>query len=324
MNKKKEKKILLHSLLKLSKIKFNVAIKNINIETVTDISRAKKNSITFFSNIKYLELLKKTKASAIIISKKYKKYLSSQIVPIFSETPIIDFAKILCFFYPNNYFSKISFSNLSIVDIKKKYKNLKFGSNFHVEENVIIGKNVFIGNNVIIKKNCKIGNNVIIGSNVIIENTDIHNNVHICDSVILGKKGFGFKFVNNKCIRIPHIGKVIINDGVEIGSFCVIDRGSVGDTVIGANTFLDNFVHIAHNVRVGKRCIFAAQSGVAGSTIIGNNVTIGGQAGISGHLKIGDNVKIGGKTGVIKNVLNNETVMGYPAKSFREFIRTAK
>ena len=175
-----------------------------------------------------------------------------------------------------------------------------------------------------IKKNCKIGNNVIIGSNVVIENSFISDNVHICDGSVVGKKGFGFKFVKNNCLRIPHIGKVIIGKDCEIGANCVIDRGSISNTIIGEKTFLDNQVHIAHNVSIGMRCILAAQVGVAGSTKIGNNVIIGGQAGISGHLIIGNNVKIGGKSGVVKNLKDNETVMGYPAKPFREFVKENK
>ena len=122
-------------------------------------------------------------------------------------------------------------------------------------------------------------------------------------------------------MRVPHIGKVIIGKNCEIGSNSVIDRGSITNTIIGDDTFIDNSVHIAHNVKIGKRCILAAQVGIAGSTIIGNNVVIGGQAGISGHLIVGNNVKIGGKSGVIKNIKDNEVVMGYPAIQFRDFVR---
>jgi len=325
MSLEKNETISLHTLLELSHINFNnKIIKNININCAVDILSNKKDSITFFSSIKYLNILKKSKASAIFVSKKYIKYVPKKTVAILSEKPQIDFAKILNYFYPNSYFSKISYSNLNTEVIKKKYKNLKFGCNFYLEDNVKIGNKVFIGNNVTIKKNCIIGNNVIIGSNVMIEHSEIGDNVHICDNVVIGKKGFGFKFINDKCIRIPHIGRVIISNGCEIGSFCSIDRGSIGDTFIGENTFIDNFVHIAHNVTIGKRCIFAAQVGIAGSTKIGNNVVIGGQSGISGHLIIGDNVRIGGKSGVIKNINDNEVVMGYPSVPFREFVKNNK
>ena len=170
-------------------------------------------------------------------------------------------------------------------------------------------------------KNTLIGDNVNIVNNVIISNSIIEKNVNICDGAVIGKKGFGFKFIHSKVIRIPHVGKVIIKENAEIGSNCNIDRGSVSDTVIGKFTFLDNQIHVAHNVKIGDYCMIAAQVGISGSTIIGNNVSIGGQAGISGHLKIGNNVKIGGKSGVIKNIPDNTKVMGYPAIDFREFVK---
>ena len=125
--------------------------------------------------------------------------------------------------------------------------------------------------------------------------------------------------MKNKNLKFPHIGKVIIENDVELATSCSIDRGSVDDTVIGNNTYLDNQVHIAHNGKIGSNCMIAGQVGFAGSSVIGNNVSIGGQAGISGHLKIGNNVKIGGGSGVIKNIEDNQIVMGYPAVPLKKF-----
>ena len=127
-----------------------------------------------------------------------------------------------------------------------------------------------------------------------------------------------------KNIRYPHIGIVIIDDNAEIGCGSTIDRGSLSNTVIGKNTFLDNQIHIAHNNKIGKNCIIAGQVGLAGSSTLGDNVMIGGQAGISGHLKIGSNVQIGGGSGVIKNIPNDSKVMGYPAKDLKNFIKDNK
>ena len=141
------------------------------------------------------------------------------------------------------------------------------------------------------------------------------------DGAVIGKHGFGFFPNNKKNLRYPHIGIVIIEENCEIGSGSTIDRGSMSNTVIGKNTFLDNQIHIAHNVKIGENSIIAGQVGIAGSTTIGKNVKIGGQAGISGHLKIGSNVDIAGGAGVIKDLPDNSKVMGYPAKSLREFLR---
>ena len=139
--------------------------------------------------------------------------------------------------------------------------------------------------------------------------------------LFFGKKGFGFFPNKQKNHRYPHIGIVIIGENSEIGCGATIDRGSMSNTIIGKNTYLDNQIHIAHNVKIGSNCMIAGQVGFAGSTKVGNNVSIGGQAGVSGHLKIGNNVKIGGGSGVIKDIEDNQIVMGYPAIPFKDFIK---
>ena len=318
----KKKALFLNQLLKAIDLRVTLdKILNIKIIDVADLSLATKNTISFFSNVNYLEQLKKTKASCIFTKEKYLNLIPKKITAIICKNPEIEFIKVANFFYPDSYYSKVSNKKLSLKEIDKKFKSLKYGVNLYLEKDAKIGKNVFIGNNVSIKKNCTIGNDVVIGSNVIMENSEISNKTHICDGVILGKKGFGFKFIDKKCLRIPHLGNVVIGEDCEIGANCVIDRGSVKNTVINDRTFLDNLVHIAHNVTIGKDCIIAGQVGIAGSTTIGNNVVIGGQAGISGHLKIGNNVNIGGKSGVVKNIEDNQTVMGYPATSLKKFLK---
>jgi UDP-3-O-[3-hydroxymyristoyl] glucosamine N-acyltransferase len=148
--------------------------------------------------------------------------------------------------------------------------------------------------------------------------------VVIQDGSKIGLKGFGFIPVKEKNLRFPHVGKVLLKDNTELGANCTIDRGSIGDTIIGKNTFLDNQVHVAHNVRIGENCMIAGQVGFAGSSVIGNGVSIGGQAGVSGHLKIGNNVKIAGGSGVVKDIPDGKIVMGYPAVSLKEFLRKSK
>ena len=211
----------------------------------------------------------------------------------------------------------------TVIDINQSdFKNkLKCGKNILIGKNVSIGSNCLIGHNTIIEKNVSIGDNCSIGSNTIIRNSLIKDNVKILDNCIVGKHGFGFFPNDNQNLRYPHMGIVIIEDCCEIGCSSTIDRGSMSNTIIGKNTYLDNQIHIAHNVKIGKNSIIAGQVGIAGSSVIGNNVKIGGQAGISGHLKIGNNVEIAGGSGVIKNIPDNSKVMGYPAKNIRQFLK---
>jgi len=318
----KKKAFFLNHLLKTIGLKVTLDKRlNIKILDVADLLLGKKNTISFFSNINYLKELKKSKSSAVFTKEKYSNLIPKNIIKIICKNPEIEFIKTANFFYTDSYYSKVSNNKFNLKDINKKFKTLKHGINPYLEKDVKIGKNVFIGNNVSIKENCTIGNDVVIGSNVVLENAEVSSNVHIGDGSVLGKKGFGFKFIDKKCLRIPHLGNVIIGKDCEVGANCVIDRGSNKNTVINDRTFLDNLVHIAHNVTIGSDCIIAAQVGIAGSTIIGNNVVIGGQAGISGHLKIGNNVNIGGKSGVVKNIDDNETVMGYPATSLKKFLK---
>ena len=169
-----------------------------------------------------------------------------------------------------------------------------------------------------------IGKDCVIGSGVIIKNSLIGDRVIVQDNCKIGQKGFGFIPVNKRNIKFPHIGKVVIGDDVEMATACTVDRGSIDDTEIGKNTYLDNQVHMAHNVKIGANCMIAGQVGFAGSSIIGNNVFIGGQAGISGHIKIGNNVQIGGGSGVIKDIPDNTKVMGYPAKNIKQFLKENK
>ena len=296
---------------------------NQKIFGVNNVQDAKVGDITFFNDLKYENDIKITKASACIVNKNLVKFLNKNTIPVISQNPLLDFYKVVSVFYPDSSTDKekIITSNNKIQFSKK---NILIGENTLIDKTVKIGKDTEIGNNVIIKHGVHIGKNCKIGSNVIIENALMGDNIIIKSGTLIGQTGFGFNFEKKKRIKFPHIGRVIIENDVLIGSFCTIDRGSLTDTVIGEFTSIDNQVQIAHNVKIGNFCMIAAQSGIAGSTVIGNNVQIGGQTGISGHLSIGNNVKIGGKSGVISDINDNQTVMGYPAKSIREFLSNKK
>ena len=293
------------------------------VKDVVDLFDAKQEYITFFHSKKYIEIAKKTKASYCLTSENFQSFLPDSCKAIVTDKVLLHTAQITKIFYPDSItddFDK-TVEDINKTEFKEK---VKFGKNVLIGDNVKIGKNCLIGHNSIIEKNVNIGENCSIGSNVIIRNSLIKNNVHILDGCVIGKKGFGFFPNKDSNIRYPQVGIVIIEDNVEIGCGSTIDRGSLSNTIIGKNTYLDNQIHIAHNVKIGENCIIAGQVGFAGSSTLGNNVMIGGQAGISGHLKIGNNVQIGGGSGVIKNIPDNSKVMGYPAKDLKNFIRENK
>ena len=306
--------------INLKKFYPNLNLKdNLFVDNVKPLLLAKKNDLTFFDSIKYKAEAKLTKSKICVTTEKLKSFLPNETKKIVVKNVLFELAKILNLIYIN---ADADIPDETLKKPKKiQYKNVKFGNNVLIGKKVKIGKNTQIGSNTIIEHSVEIGKNCIIGHGVIIKNSLIGDKVVIQDNSKLGQKGFGFIPIKNNNVKFPHIGKVIIEDNVEIASGCTIDRGSVDDTVIGKNTYLDNQVHIAHNVKIGCNCMIAGQVGFAGSSKIGDNVSIGGQAGVSGHLKIGNNVKIGGGSGVVKDIEDNQIVMGYPAVPLKDFIK---
>ncbi len=315
--------ILLSKIISTLNLDIDKINKNQKVNDIKDLYTSEINDITFLHSKKYKDLAKNTKASFCITTNNLKNELSKNCTPLIVKNVLLSTSKITSIFYPQAIDDHFDDSCINIIDTKFN-DNVKFGENVIIGDNVDIGINCKIGHNTIIEKNVSIGNECSIGSNTIIRNTIIKNNVKVLDNCIIGKHGFGFFPIKDNNIRYPHIGIVLIEDNCEIGCGATIDRGSMSNTVIGKNTYLDNQIHIAHNVKIGENTIIAGQVGIAGSTVIGKNVKIGGQAGISGHLNIGNNVEIAGGSGVIRDIPDNTKVMGYPAKNIREFLRDNK
>ena len=294
------------------------------IHGLESLDRAYENDLTFLNSSKYQNLSLKTKAAACLTSQSLSKFLPDKCIKIDVKNVLFAVTQVSRMFYPK---ADIDYPDENLCEpneLKGLYPQVIFGKNVLIGKNVSIGKDTHVGSNTIIESNVVIGNNCVIGSLVSIKNSLLGPYVHIKDGSRIGIKGFGFIPIKQKNLRTPQIGKVVLEEGVEIGSNCTIDRGSVTDTIVGKNTFLDNQVHLAHNVKIGENCMIAGQVGIAGSTIVGNNVMIGGQAGVSGHLKIGNNVKIGGGSGVINDISGNDQVMGYPSVPLKEFIKQRK
>ena len=309
--------ICINDILNISSFKSIVVDKSIKLNSLVRPDIAGNNDITFFNNNKYLT---KTNAKYIVTKNNLTNLFDNDKTLFVSDNIDRDIAVISNLFYRDK--TKKEISNLSKPIIGN---NSDFSINSVIDNGVVIGDNFSIDNFSSIGHCCTIGNNVKIGKNVSISNSIIGDNVTIGDGTKLGQSGFGFTYDKfNNPLKIFHIGRVIVKNNVNINNNCTVDRGSFNDTVIGENTFIDNLVHIAHNVIIGNNCMIAGQCGFAGSAKIGNFVQIGGQTGIGGHIEVSDFVKIAAKSGVIRDIAKGEKVMGYPAINLNKYLKSYK
>ena len=277
---------------------------DLNINSICQIDKGQPGSLSFIDNPIYIKKYKTTKCSALIVNNDFKIDSNSKISIIKVDNPRLGLLKAINLIYPNNN----SINGVSASSI--------------IHEDSIVGKNLSIGHHSIISENVTIGDNVIIGNNVSIEkDTVIGSKTIIQSGAVIGADGFGTVKNNNLNSNMPHIGRVVLGEDIWIGSNTTIDRGSIGETMIGDNTKIDNLIQIAHNVEIGKSCLIASGTAIAGTTIIGNNVSIGGQVGIVGHLSIGHNCLIGAQSLVTKSFSDNLFISGTPAKIHKDRIK---
>ena len=285
----------------------------ISIKTILNSS---ENDLSFFSNKRYLNDLKKIKAKACLIEEKYINHLPKNCYPIIVKDPYLALALVSNLFNDEVLISNGTISKNSSINLNSEIdKNVQINSFAIISKNTEIKEGAYIGSNSNIGPNVFIDKNVIIHDNVSISNAIIKENCIIKSGARIGGTGFGFEMKTKQ--KINHSGNVVIGKNTSIGSNTTIDRAVFDSTSIGEFSNIDNLVQIAHNVTIGNFAVIAAQVGIAGSTKIGNYVKIGGQAGISGHLAIGDNVTIAAKSGVTKNVSNNAIIAGFPAKDIK-------
>lgn len=286
---------------------------NIRITGISGIKESKKGDITFLSNSKYSPLIKETCASAIITSKEVTDFTKALIR---TENPSISFAKVVNLFasdkagHPKGIHPSAAISSDVFLG-----KGSSVGAYAIIEEGVSIGEGTIIYGGVYIGKGTKIGINCLIYPNVSLrEDIEIGDRVIVHCGAVIGSDGFGFAMVGDVQEKIPQIGKVVVEDDVEIGANVTIDRARFDKTVIGKGTKIDNLVQIAHNVIVGENCMIIAQAGISGSTVLGKGVILAGQAGLVGHIKVGDGAIVAAQGGVTKSIPPNTKVSGYPAR----------
>ncbi len=286
-------------------------------KTITGIhtlSEANETELSFFNAAKYASQLPDTRAAAVLIEEKYADRLPDTTIALITDEPYLKLALA---------------SKLFAHKITTGSDTPAMGEECDIDASVRFGKNVTLGDRVTILAGCYIGDNVTIGSGTLLHanvsvyyDTQMGENCIIHSGTVIGSDGYGFAHTRQgEHIKIYQNGNVVIEEDVEIGANCTIDRAAFGSTYIRKGTKLDNLIQIAHNCDVGAYTLCAAQSGLAGSATLGRNVVIGGQTAISGHLHVGDFATIGGKSGVTKSLEGKKTYAGVPAIDHRLWLR---
>jgi UDP-3-O-[3-hydroxymyristoyl] glucosamine N-acyltransferase len=284
----------------------------VKIRSAATLGRAGEGDISFLSNEKYEKQLLSTKASAVIVG---KDTVAASAPLLVAEDPYYAFMQIMVLLHGHRKHKKVGISPKAVIS-----DSAKVGAGCHIHEFATIADGAKVGDGCVIYPCAYIGENVQIGNDcilypnaVIYEGCRIGNRVIINSNATVGEDGFGFASHNGVHHKIPQIGCVVIEDDVEIGAGCGIERGTLNDTIIGQGSKLGDLVAIGHGTKVGPHCLLVAQVGIAGSTTMGHHCIVGGQAGIVGHITIGNNVAIGAQAGVINSVSDGKVVLGAPA-----------
>ncbi len=299
----------------LEKIGLKSIDKNIEIIAIKDLSRASQNELSFITSKKYIDDLKATKAGAVLVTKDLAKTVPETSVGIICDDPYLYMA------YASKYFKKDLLS--------KEYKKPEIDVSATVSNKATLGSNSKIGKESTVLPGAVIGENVVIGKEcTIYPNVTIYNDTCIGDNCtihagsVIGSDGFGYAHTKDgRHIKIYHNGNVIIEDDVEIGANCTVDRAVFGSTVIKKGSKIDNLVQIGHNCIIGENSILVSQVGLSGSTELGRNVVMGGQSATAGHLKIGDFATIAARGGVSKSIEGGRVYGGFPLTLQKDWLK---
>ncbi len=291
----------------------------VEISGIASLEEARDGEITFIASPKYLSMLSETRASAVIVSKEVNRADK----PLLCVTdPYLAFAKILILFSHKPYQSKGIDSSAWVSPTAKLGKDLTLSPFVYVGDRCSIGDRVTLYPGVYVGEDSTIGEDSILYANVsIYPGTAIGKRVILHSGVVVGSDGFGYVKEGKKNVKSPQIGKVEIEDDVEIGANSTVDRATFGKTTLQKGVKIDNLVQVAHNVVIGEDSILCAQVGISGSTKIGSNVTLAGQVGVVDHTEIEDNVIVGAQAGVTHRLSANQGYVGSPAIPHREFLR---
>jgi UDP-3-O-[3-hydroxymyristoyl] glucosamine N-acyltransferase len=288
---------------------------------VAPLQTAEPTEVSFLDNKKYASALEETRAGAVIVHPDMAERVPAGAVAIVTIEPYVAWARVAALFHPlppvrpGVHPSAIVSPDASVDAGAEVGPLAVIGAGAEIGPRCRIGPSAVIGDGVVLGADCRIGaqatlSHALLGARVV-----------VYPGARIGQGGFGFGIASEGFVSVPQLGRVVLEDDVEIGANTTIDRGSLHDTVIGAGSRLDNLVQIGHNVRLGRGCVIVAQAGISGSTILEDNVMVAGQAGLTGHLRIGRNARIGAQAGVMSDVPAGADVVGSPAQPAREFFR---
>ncbi len=288
---------------------------------VAPLRTAGPRQVSFIDNRRYADALAETHAGAVIVHPDLAGRVPDGTVALVTPEPYAAWARVAALFHPEPPARPGVHRSAVIEDGAAVDPTAEIGANAVVGPGAVIGARTRIGAGAVIGANVRIGPDCRVGALASISHAILGARVNILPGARVGQEGFGFAPTAQGFITVPQLGRVVLEDDVEIGANTTIDRGSVQDTVIGAGTRLDNLVQIGHNVRTGRCCVIVSQAGISGSTVLEDFVVVAAQAGLTGHLRIGAKARVGAQAGVMGDVAAGADVVGSPAEPVRDFFR---
>lgn len=297
------------------------------IHNVAPLDQATALDLSFFDNSKYRGQLATTRAGYCLVSQRFVHLVPSGTVALVSAEPYMDFARIAAHLYPASLHLGSAFLAAGISPSAIVHPHAKIEPDVTIDPGVVVGPHAQIGQGTTIAANTVIGPGVCIGRkcqigpNCSISHALIGNHVTLHGGVRIGQDGFGFAIGRHAHLKVPQLGRVVLQDHVDHGANVCVDRGTVRDTVIGEGTKIDNLGQVGHNVVIGRHCLIAGQVGIAGSTEIEDFVIVGGKVGFNGHIRIGSGTQIAGGSNVSESVAAGSRIGGTPARPLKEWFR---
>ncbi len=307
---------------------FDAGAADRRIEGLAPIETAGPRDLAYYDNPRYLDALRTTRAAAVLLRAPARDRAPSSCVPLVVDNPYRAFASVAARLMPLS-LRAAPLLGAGVSAAAHVDPSARLEPGVDVEPGAVVGAGAEIGAgtlvcaNAVIGAGVRIGRDCMIGAGASLSHALLGDRVVLHPGVRIGQDGFGFALGARGHQKVPQLGRVIVQDDVEIGANCTLDRGATRDTIVGEGTKIDNLVQIGHNAVVGRHCVIVAQTGIAGSAELGDFVMVGGQTGIAGHLVIGDGARIAAQSGVMQNVPAGASVGGTPAQDLRGFLQNA-